>query len=102
MSTATWRGRADHLRRFVRTFAIDPRYALDDAVEDLCRRRERPAPAVDALGGPEWERRLHERLGLPWPCPEEAEAEAVWRAASERLARAGVRVGRGAFAGWGR
>ena len=95
-----WRGRAAHLRRFVRTFAIDPAYALDDAVEDLCRRRERPATAVDALRAPEWERRLHERLDLPWPCAESAEAGAVWRAAAERLRRAGVAMGRGAFAGW--
>jgi predicted O-methyltransferase YrrM len=46
------------------------------------------------------ERELHELLGLPWPCPEIREFEAIWAAMLGTLADRGLARGRGAFGGW--
>lgn len=49
---------------------------------------------------PEWERRLHERLGQPWPCEAADEFERVWSQITQSLAEQGLAMGRGAYGGW--
>jgi len=83
-----------------RTIAVDPRHGVSDAYEHLRRPFEHPAPALSGMRSPDWERRFHELLGLPWPCPCAAELEPVWQDISARLQLAGLRAGRGAYAGW--
>src|SRR5262245_47867988 len=58
-----------------------------------------PCPyAVDE----DWERRLHELIGAPWPCSEQEEFWPLWRLAMNELeTHKGLRLGRGAFGGWG-
>jgi Methyltransferase domain len=74
--------------------------------EGVERARERLAERRDLRDGPWWpaatgdERQLHDRLGLPWPCADHADFEAVWAAALDTLADQGLRAGRGAFGGW--
>lgn len=53
-------------------------------------RPERPHSEAAA----DWERRLHELLGAPWPCPEANAFAPVWAAAKETMAAHGLRVGR--------
>jgi hypothetical protein len=48
-----------------------------------------------------WERRLHEVLGVPWPCADAVEFWNVWPRVLAPFREAGVRIGRGAFDGWG-
>ena len=86
--------------QIARTITIDPRHGVDDALEHLQRRFERPAPAVDGLRSPVWEQRLHALLGMPWPCVCAAEFEPVWQDIRSRLDAAGLRTGRGAYDGW--
>src|SRR4029077_18953633 len=43
---------------------------------------------------PDWERRLHELIGAPWPCPEAEGFAPAWEAANETMAEHGLRVGR--------
>jgi len=63
--------------------------------EDVVKRGRLPENESD----PEWERRLHELLGAPWPCPEAGAFAAVWGAAGEAMAGHGLRVGRQNYGG---
>jgi Methyltransferase domain len=94
------KGWLSQARNMARTIVIDPRYGVDEAVGELRRRFERPAPPVAALRSPAWEQRFHELLGVPWPCSCAAELEPVWRDIAARLQQAGLEGGRGAFLGW--
>jgi Methyltransferase domain len=49
----------------------------------------------------DWERRLHDILGIPWPCPATAEFWNLWPEVLTPFNTRGVRIGRGAFGGWG-
>ena len=49
----------------------------------------------------DWERRLHDILGIPWPCPATAEFWNLWPEVLTPFKTRGVRLGRGAFGGWG-
>ena len=86
--------------RIARALRRDPRAGLEDAWEDLCRRRERPAPAIEGVPSPDWERRLHELLGITWPCAQASEFEPIWRDTQATLQEGGLQAGRGAYGGW--
>ena len=49
----------------------------------------------------DWEARLHEIIGEPWPRSLTAEFSALWPQIVEPFISAGVALGRGAFGGWG-
>lgn len=93
-------GRTDHVMRLARSLWRDPRAGLQEAWEDFCRRRDRPAPVSECLPAPDWERRLHELLGMPWPCPQAAAFEPIWQDTQAALREGGLRAGRGAYGGW--
>ncbi len=48
----------------------------------------------------DWESRLHQILGVPWPCPATAEFWALWPKTVEALVAKRVKVGVGAFGGF--
>jgi hypothetical protein len=76
-----------------------PREGVERAREKLAERRDlRDGPWRPAATGDE--RQLHDRLGLPWPCADHGDFEAVWAGAVDTLAGRGLRAGRGAFGGW--
>lgn len=52
------------------------------------------------MPGPDVERQVHERLGLPWPCPERVAFDRLWAALLDSAAERGLAVGRGAYGGW--
>jgi glycosyltransferase involved in cell wall biosynthesis len=103
----------DRLTRHSRAVAADP-------VESLIMLRERvadrdelrgkrtsgggvmPWPPCPYAADEDWEARLHELLGAPWPCPAQREFSRLWDEVMLDLqASKGLRLGRGAFAGWG-
>jgi hypothetical protein len=47
-----------------------------------------------------WERRLHDRLGVAWPCAHCSEFQALWPQVLEPLKARGVQVGPESFQGW--
>jgi Methyltransferase domain len=49
----------------------------------------------------EWERQIHDILGVPWPCPATAEFWNLWPEVLGPFVAEGVHIGRGAFGGWG-
>ena len=59
-------------------------------------RRPRCSYVVD----PDWDRRLHEMLGAPWPCREAAEFWTLWPEVIEALTAQGMRIGPASFGVW--
>lgn len=96
----------------VRSFADDPIETLLGARERFVERRElrasrekgggfMPWPPCPYAFDEEWERALHQIVGAPWPCPEVEAFWALWSAVLDALQATEMRLGRGAFAGWG-
>jgi hypothetical protein len=83
-----------------RAIASDPYEGGQRVVERAAEwwEHRRPAPRYHPTVG--CEQRLHERLGLAWPCPGHREFEPVWDAATDAVAAAGLTLGRGAYGGW--
>jgi Methyltransferase domain len=48
----------------------------------------------------DWEQRLHDKLGAPWPCPERESAQTAFRQGLDFVASQGLAVGREAYGGW--
>jgi hypothetical protein len=63
-------------------------------------RQERRGRPYQYPAEADWERRLHEILGVPWPCPAAAEFWALWPEVIGLLAAKGLRAGVGHFGGW--
>lgn len=88
--------RGTYVVRAVKGALANPGVAAEKFIEKGAGRWERlvrpgrPESQVE----PEWERRLHELMGVPWPCPEHEAFAGVWLAASETMAGQGLRVGR--------
>ena len=76
----------------------DPLTGLDRVWERVAERSAHPAP--DTHVAPDWERRLHELVGAPWPCADAPEFEPVWDAAQDLLRERGLARGRGTYGGW--
>jgi predicted O-methyltransferase YrrM len=94
--------RATYLARALRSARSSPRDAVQKVAEKAARRWEQavkrgrlPHNSAD----PDWERRLHELLGAPWPCPDADAFAAVWTRAKEAMAQHGLRVGRENYGG---
>jgi hypothetical protein len=89
-----------HPGRAIRALATDP-LALWDTVHDkIVQRREysRPQPQYEA--DHDWERRLHQMIGAPWPCEAAADFRYRWAVALGDLTARGVHVGPESFNGY--
>ena len=77
--------------------AREPIEALIELEARLMERQEhhRPACLYEPQRG--WERRLHELLGAPWPCPVVSEFWALWPEVRARLDAKGLSIGRATF-----
>jgi hypothetical protein len=62
--------------------------------------RERTKPQCHYESDDNWERHLHDSLGLPWPCRESAEFWAVWPDVIKELEAKGIRPGPESFGSW--
>jgi hypothetical protein len=97
-------------RRHIPSMRSLPRmfhYAVTRPAEAWVRLREHHAARRERRGSQcfyepaaDWEPRLHELLGLPWPCPATEEFWTLWPAVIEPLTAKGLRIGVGFFAGW--
>lgn len=94
-------GRFLYLVRVVRATAQDPFEGMEKVKEKVAARYERarhggrlaPAPGT-YRGDANWEQRLHEMCGAPWPCPLARDFEQLWQRIVETMSRNGLRVGR--------
>ncbi len=76
-----------------------------DGLDRAFGRARRLLTGADATGcvyeaDSQWEQRLHERLGQPWPCEAAHEFDAVWLDVTGSLEQQGLAVGRGTYGGW--
>jgi predicted O-methyltransferase YrrM len=81
--------------------ATDPGEAWARIEDHLAERRDQAKPRCPYKVERDWERRLHEILGIPWPCETTSEFWALWPEVIAPFEARGVRIGRGAFGGWG-
>jgi Methyltransferase domain len=52
------------------------------------------------IAQPDWHERVHERLGLPWPCSASPEFEQLWPEIVDGVRAQGLSLGRGTYGGW--
>jgi hypothetical protein len=94
--------RGVYIARAIRGTISDPATGVEKVMQKCARRWER-AVRGDSVphNRPEddWERRLHELIGAPWPCPEREAFSSAWAGAVETMAEHGLRVGRQNYGG---
>jgi len=93
--------------RYIQKAPQVARYVATDPLEFWLRlrakffeQRERHKPPPLYKEDPDWERRLHMRLGVPWPCQVAQEFWALWPEVIESLHAKGLGVGVGFFGGF--
>jgi Methyltransferase domain len=99
MRAALWTMR--RISRLARVVAMNPGVAWAKIQDQFAERRERRRPRCPYEVERDWEARLHQILGIPWPCAATSEFWALWPEVMRPFEAKGVRIGRGAFGGWG-
>jgi hypothetical protein len=89
-----------HPLRTIVAVASNPVEALATLRDAEAARREEPPPPDLYHPDKHWERRLHQRLGIEWPCEVTAESEALWSQVITELQAIGVRVGPESYRYW--
>ena len=81
--------------RLARVVVTEPSEAWVRIQDRLAERRERRRPRCPYEVERDWDRRLHQILGIPW------DRVALWPEVMRPFEAKGMRIGRGAFGGWG-
>jgi Methyltransferase domain len=101
------------LLAIARAVEADPIEALLNIEAKVAERKELRSKRRKGVGGfmpwppcpyeadQDWEPRLHELVGAAWPCVYVDPFWALWQDVMRSFESQGVRLGRGAFAGWG-
>ena len=89
-----------HPVRAATAVASDPLEIWTTVHERFVAQRERPVPPDLYQAEDGWDRRMHELLGVPWPCPETAGFAALWPEVTRELEAKGIRVGPESLQGW--
>jgi predicted O-methyltransferase YrrM len=89
-----------HPVRVVKTIAADPREAWIKFEDRYFERRERRSPIFRYQAEADWECRLHQLLGVPWPCDVSLRFWPLWSQVIDALRSTGVRVGPEGFGSW--
>jgi hypothetical protein len=63
-------------------------------------REERESAGFRYDPDPDWERRLHDLMHIPWPCETTSEFWVLWHEVVEELTAKGIRVGPESFGCW--
>jgi hypothetical protein len=96
--------RGTYIARAMKGAISDPGESVQKVMEKCARRWERAVrggrlPNNQAEADGDWERRLHELIGAPWPCPDATAFAPAWDSATATMAEHGLRVGRENFGG---
>jgi Methyltransferase domain len=89
-----------HPVRAIATIASDPFEIWTILQQNYLAQRERPVPADLYQADVDWDRRMHERLGVPWPCEAASEFAILWPQVMAELESKGIRVGPETLQGW--
>jgi methyltransferase family protein len=68
--------------------------------ETYIAERERRGPQCQYEADENWERWLHDRLGLQWPCPFTSDFQVLWSEVVTELESKGIRPGPESFGSW--
>jgi Methyltransferase domain len=82
-----------HPLRAIATIASDPFEILTILHQNYVFQHERRVPADLYQAEEGWDRRMHELLGVPWPCPAASEFAILWPQIIAELENKGIRVG---------
>jgi hypothetical protein len=89
-----------HPLRAIGTITSDPLEIWTILQQNYIAQRERPAPADLYQAEAGWDRRMHELLGVPWPCAAASEFAILWPQIIAELENKGIRVGPETLQGW--
>ena len=94
------RDRLRYAARALRATAEQPYEGMERVVERIAETVDvrRGSWCYDATA--DGERRVHDLVGVRWPCAACAEFDEAWRTLIERLGRQHLEIGRGTFGGW--
>jgi Methyltransferase domain len=80
--------------------AADPTEVWTTMLDSYVAQREQRRPQCPYEPDLDWEQRLHEALGVRWPCDETSEFLDVWHQAINELEAKGIRPGPESFQWW--
>lgn len=80
--------------------AADPLQLWLTVQDEYAAVREGSRPKYSYKTDEKWEQRLHESLGVPWPCNDAAEFWALWPELIKELEAKGIRPGPESFQWW--
>jgi hypothetical protein len=84
----------------VADLAADPRQVLSTMQDYYVAEREHRGPQCPYEPDGEWERRLHESIGAPWPCEVAQEFWDLWSRITRTLEAKGIQPGPESFQVW--
>ena len=80
--------------------AADPREVWIKFQERYADRRQRHKPPYQYQSDSHWEQRLHDHLGVNWPCPYTSEFAQLWPEVMKELEEKGIQAGPASFKAW--
>jgi hypothetical protein len=80
--------------------AADPFEVLRTVREYIAEEREPRRPQYPYQHDDDWERRLHEHIGISWPCEVTSEFRDLWSEVIGELQAKGIRAGPESFQWW--
>jgi hypothetical protein len=89
-----------HPLRAAAAVGESPAEAWTTALDKFIDIRERRGPQCPYTAEEDWERRLHNWLGLAWPCPAASEFSALLPEVIEPLNAMGLHIGPESFGSW--
>jgi hypothetical protein len=84
----------------VADLAADPLQVLTNISDVYVAQREQRRPPCSYESDESWERRLHEYLGLAWPCHLTSEFWDIWPEVIKELEAKGIKAGPESFGSW--
>src|SRR2546426_3423092 len=84
----------------VADLAADPLEIWTTMLDTYVAQREQRRPQCPYEPDCDWEQRLHEALGVPWPCNETSEFWDLWPEVISELEAKGIRAGPESFQWW--
>jgi predicted O-methyltransferase YrrM len=86
--------------RAARAILADPGEGIERVLERVMELGDRHGRGFRYLPGPDIERRVHERIGVPWPCAEADAFAGVWSGLLASARARGLEVGRASYGNW--
>lgn len=80
--------------------AADPLDVVSMARDIYVDQREQLRPQCPYESNADWERRIHDQLGVAWPCPFAAEFHDLWPRVMSELETNGIQAGPESFGSW--